>query len=436
MASPARRATEAWVANLEGCSLPDEPQGATCRNVAGLCLGIAPRHLQVLKGAPFAALSVENNHSQDFGPDAAAATRQALRTLGILPLHEASPLAAASSVLGPPTERAQNGSPRVAGLYDPSDEAGSVQWLTQGDVTWGLVAVNLINRTSAEVDAALLRARLRIGLARARTPWVAVLPHWGREYDAQGGRSEWELSERFARWGARLVVGSHPHVIGDRRCGPTVAAYYSLGNLLFDQPLPATQRGLALRCCVRDGAQLDCRGFQTLRPPGSLWPRLAHEDPQQACRLDLPPPQAPEQPPPTPSDLAPDTAWLRHPKAASLLFVQPFRSLGPQHFFSLRRLYSRFDDEQALRPYVFAIKGGRVVDVWRGTALSWPLLFARLLQLPDGRERLCALHRGDSFVRRDPQIPASRRFHAVYAWSGFGFARVDDAEALALCQQH
>jgi len=75
------------------------------------------------------------------------------------------------------------------------------------------------------------------------------------------------------------------------------------------------------------------------------------------------------------------------------------------------------------------------VDIWRGTALSWPLLFARLFTAPDGRELLCALHRGDSFVHRQPQIDRGRRFFAIYEWSGFGFRQVNDAAALAVCER-
>ncbi len=43
-------------------------------------------------------------------------------------------------------------------------------------------AIDLSGRTQPSAQIALERARLQIGLARAHTPWVAVLPHWGREH--------------------------------------------------------------------------------------------------------------------------------------------------------------------------------------------------------------------------------------------------------------
>lgn len=400
--------SEPWVGNLEGSLLPAPGEPAACQNPAGICLGIAPRHLRLLIGSPLAALSLSNNHSHDFGDRAAAATHRQLLAQGILPLSD-----------------------------DSSIDDSPFRLLRSGDITWALVAINLINRSRDDIDAAMLRLRLRIGLARASTPWVVVLPHWGREYDGSGGPSEWAQAELWSRWGARLIVGSHPHVIGDHRCQGDVATYYSLGNFLFDQPQPATHRGLMLRCCARGQTQLVCRALQTQRSAQVLWPQLAEPLPQLDCTLDRKLPRATvHQPASAPDPMAVEPAWQRHPRRAALRFVQSFRSLGPQHFFALHAQYSAFDQETALRPYVFAIRDGQPIDVWRGTALSWPLLYARLIQLGDGRERLCALHRGDSFVRRDPQISSQRRFHAVYAWSGFGFRRVDEADALALCQTY
>jgi hypothetical protein len=409
------RASEPWVGNLEGTLLPSPTDATRCQNLAGICLGILPRHLRALAGSPFVALSLENNHSQDFGQGATLATRSQLAAQGI------------------------------AALTDAGDgEDGAFQIVQTGDVRWALVAINLINRSRGEIDQALLRARLRIGLARASTPWVVVLPHWGREYDAQAGPGEWSLSALFVRWGARLVVGSHPHVIGDHRCIADAATYYSLGNFLFDQRQEITHRGLLLRCCARGSDRLRCRAYETERSPQSPWPRLGPPRPQQDCTLDLrasadgtAPPAAGSPPDRRAAEhQSVDGAWQRHPHRASLRYVQSFRSLGPQHFFALRRQFSSFDGELALRPYVFALRDGRFVDLFRGTALSWPTLYARLVQLPDGRERLCALHRGDSFIRPNPQIAPEQRFHAVYAWSGFGFRRVDDTEALALCQTY
>ncbi|HNN97698.1 MAG TPA: CapA family protein [Pseudomonadota bacterium] len=409
LAGPKGPVVPALVGNLEGALQPDP--ATACQNPLGICLPILPRQLPLLSRAPFFALSLENNHSGDYGAAPRSQLAAGLRDL------------------------------KISALTDEED--APVTLLRRGANTWALVAVNLINRSADEVDATLLRLRLRLGLARAHTPWVVVLPHWGREYDPQAGPLETKLSELFFAWGARLVVGAHPHVPGDVRCRGGSAMYYSLGNFLFDQPIPATHEGRLLRCCPGAGRQLACQTFVTQRRPArdgeplsALLPAISGEDPAGRCLLDAGTDALPRSAAPAGStrELS-DTAWGRHPRAATLRFVQPFRSLGAQHYFALRRLYSTFDQETALRPYVFAIAGGQLMDIWRGTALSWPLLYARLFTAPNGRELLCALHRGDSFVHRQPQIDRGRRFFAIYEWSGFGFRQVNDAAALAVCER-
>lgn len=124
----------------------------------------------------------------------------------------------------------------------------------------------------------------------------------------------------------------------------------------------------------------------------------------------------------------PPAGWETHPRAAEFVHVEPFTT-EPGLWLALVRAPSGFDDEDALRPYVFAREGDRWVDRWRGTALARPLVEARLVVTAHG-ERLCALHRGDSFLAPDPSTPA-RRWRA-YRWTGFGFVGADE-DPDALC---
>jgi hypothetical protein len=132
---------------------------------------------------------------------------------------------------------------------------------------------------------------------------------------------------------------------------------------------------------------------------------------------------------------------LHHPAHDRFEYVQPFASLGPDTFLALHRVYSTFDHEEALRPYVFRMipprPGGegaawRFAELWRGTALSKPLLAARLFR-HDSHEYLCAILRDDSFLHPDPATRG--RVRIVYEWTGFGFHGVDDADALERCER-
>jgi len=384
----------AWIGNLEGAVSP--PSSPRCPRADGLCLGIAAPDLKWLTTAPFRALSLANNHSNDFGPKARAQTAAGLAELGIEAVT-----AERSPVLLTPM------------LATRGKEAAP---------TWALVALNLAGLSADETRLAVEKARLQVGLARAHTPLVAVLPHWGREGSPLPTPQQESVADILAAWGATVVAGNHAHVVQTTACNSTAAIYFGLGNHLFDQAVGAALLGQAVTCCPSPwGATLTCTAHSTARTEASTAPRLLpSDDPPNVCSV---------------STVTPDRRWLLHPGRDSFLFVQSFPSAGNGAFLVLRRHYSPFDREDALRPYVFRVQQGpegtRTVDVWRGTALARPLVAARLIRV-GGRERLCAIHRGDSFLHPDPQTSA--RVRLVYRWTGFGFVAADDEEALAICQ--
>jgi poly-gamma-glutamate synthesis protein (capsule biosynthesis protein) len=380
--------TPAWVGNFESAVLP--PGAPPCPRADGLCLGVAAPALEWLRASPFRALSIANNHVDDFGASGREATRAALAARGIVPVAE---------------------------------EDGPTM-LDEGGAAWALVSLDLAGRTADVRARALERARLQIGLGRARTGRVVVMPHWGREGQSFPAPEQERWASIFVAWGATLVVGSHAHVVQPARCDPGAAIFFGLGNHLFDEAGAAARDGLAVTCCPA-GEDLRCAASHTERPPTSVYPAPAPPAPgadEAACTIRVG---------------APDLEWLAHPARAPLLYVQPFPAAGPHAFFSLRRHWSSFDREDALRPYVFRVVPGaggarpRVVDVWRGTALARPLVAARLVDWR-GTQILCALHRGDSFL--DPEPETTKRLWAAYRWKGFGFVGLDDEAATSACE--
>jgi hypothetical protein len=375
-----------WVGNFEGAVAPSP--ALSCARPDGLCLGVALDMLDWLRSSPFRALSLANNHADDFGGAGRSATRAALEARGIAPLEEST---------GPTL-------------------------LDVDGTSWAFVALNLVGNSAVERQAALERARLQIGLARAQTPRVVVLPHWGREGKPLPAPEQESWSALLSGWGATLIVGSHAHVVQPARCEAGTAIYFGLGNHLFDEVGPARNTGLAITCCPRD-AGLRCDAAETERTATSAYPALADaEPPAPPCTVDVEPP---------------DRSWLAHPARGTLLFVQPLTAAGPRTFFALRRHWSSFDHEEALRPYVFRVDRDkaaghtRIVDVWRGTALGRPLVAARLIPWR-GSQLLCALHRDDTFLK--PNTTTRGRIRALYRWTGFGFAGVEDEEAIQLCE--
>ena len=158
--------------------------------------------------------------------------------------------------------------------------------------TWALVPIDLTSGTAEEREQALLRARLQIGLGRAHTPRVVVMPHWGREYSVHPDPLQEKLAARLHAWGALLVIGSHSHVVQDRRCSGATATYYGLGNHLFDGP-QTTWQGLLVRCCAASGS-LDCTPLATHRTADLVFPRIDGAIAGERCQLPLPQPEPAE----------------------------------------------------------------------------------------------------------------------------------------------
>jgi poly-gamma-glutamate synthesis protein (capsule biosynthesis protein) len=102
---------------------------------------------------------------------------------------------------------------------------------------------------------------------------------------------------------------------------------------------------------------------------------------------------------------------------------------GPPLLLSLEKHTSPIDSERDPRPYVYEVGPHGLIARWRGSALAWPLLDARLLQ---GSEPvLCALHRRDSFLVLSPGSKGTRV--AAYRWNGFGFDGITDPGIVSQC---
>lgn len=350
------------VGNLEG-SLAAGP----CRRTDGLCLAIDEPLLDRLVPAGFRAMSLANNHALDHGPEGLAATAAALRARGVV---------AVTAGDGP-------------------------HLIPHGDRTVALVGVDLAHPDRRpELDVALRE----VATARSLTPWVVALVHDGVEPVATPSEAQRAAAAELRAHGATLVVGAHAHVPQPVVCERDGITAYGLGNHLFDQHFAATWTGLVLTCRP-DGEGLGCETGATVRDARSTFPRPGAA-PGERCRV-------------APGPV--DTRWRAHPDAPGLVGAAPLTAAGPDAFFALRWQHSTFDDSAAWRPYVFDVGADGVVDRWRGTALGWPLVAARVVDGPGGT--VCALHRDDGPLRPDPTT-RGRRWQA-WRWNGFGFDAVD-----------
>ena len=88
--------------------------------------------------------------------------------------------------------------------------------------------------TVNRIDTVMM-ARDLAAVDRAETDCIVVCMHWGTEYERRPNHGQRMLADFLRRYGADLIVGSHPHVIQPCEYDSTHAVFYSLGNFVSNQ---------------------------------------------------------------------------------------------------------------------------------------------------------------------------------------------------------
>ena len=399
--------------NLEG-SVGD---AASCAAPTDLCFADDPRFLPLLKAAGFTAIGIANNHSGDLGAQGRQQTRTALAAAGVAPIGESE----------------------------------SPAFVRLGDHTVAIIALSLVPARDGVVDAVpSWQIAQKLRLAHAVADWTIVYVHWGKEL------ADWVVPQQRAQaqWlvdhGADVVIGAHPHVVQPAECVNGKPVFFSLGNNVFDQKYAETKHGLIADCRIA-GDRLTCGSLATQIPMGSSYPRLlsksadvgladcsvqaSHSISLNGWTLRAWTQQRQVSTGRTIIEgISPDARWRTPPGALVAAESGTLVAGRPPMLFTLERHSSSMDSEDGPRPYVYDVSARGLVARWRGSALAWPLLDARLLPGTDGRSHLCALHRGDSFLLAGSSHPAPPHV-LVYAWNGFGFSGFDDPALMEKCRQ-
>jgi AmmeMemoRadiSam system protein B len=191
------------VVNLEGVLLDQEPGAYRHPMRIGMRADTA---IEELKQLHVAAVGIENNHSLDYGRQARERMISLLESAGITVVHGPGPV-----TLGPF---------RIAAATDLANLPVPAKDLIDG----------------ASFDAWRQPA--------ARTPLFAFV-HCGREYHGGPGARERQLADWAENAGASLFLGCHPHrpSPGWERTAKSLR-FFSMGNLIFDQPDPQNTGGL------------------------------------------------------------------------------------------------------------------------------------------------------------------------------------------------
>ena len=98
------------------------------------------------------------------------------------------------------------------------------------------------------LDTALIRKDLQKAVSM-KPDIIIVFPHWGLEYQSLPSTTQKEITNLCFRYGARLVIGAHPHVLQpmEWRKPKDQLVAYSLGNFVSGQRKRYTDGGALIR---------------------------------------------------------------------------------------------------------------------------------------------------------------------------------------------
>jgi poly-gamma-glutamate synthesis protein (capsule biosynthesis protein) len=195
-----------------------------------------PRALQVIKDAGIDAVSVANNHGEDYGSAGLADTLAASKTYRL-------------PVIGAGTDQdaAFHGYLRtvrgvrvaVIAATDVIDSSLQAAW-TAGPDRPGLASAK---------DGDLLAERIRAVSASADV--VVAFLHWGVEKQVCPTARQQQLAAELVTAGADLVVGSHAHVLQPLDSVGSAPVAYGMGNFVFYGTSAAAVRSGVLQVAVR-----------------------------------------------------------------------------------------------------------------------------------------------------------------------------------------
>jgi poly-gamma-glutamate capsule biosynthesis protein CapA/YwtB (metallophosphatase superfamily) len=216
------------VGNLEG---PVSDKGEDKHNLYSFRMD--PSVIPILKDIGFRAVSVTNNHINDWGIDAMKDTFDRLNNADI-------------KVLGGGENIEKAREPKIIEVDGAKIALLSFGQFGKGD----------FEATDKKVGIAIISEDLlkkSIDLAKINNDIIIVTFHFGDEYQKTQNLYQEKYSKMAIDFGADLIVGHHPHVVQPLIQYKNVYIAYSLGNFIFDQYFsPETMEGGLLEVSIED----------------------------------------------------------------------------------------------------------------------------------------------------------------------------------------
>ena len=364
--------------------------------------------IALLNVAGFNAITIANNHIFDLGQEGKSRTISTLIKKGIKPVSiENSP-----------------------------------NFIKVKNKVISIIAVNLIlNRDSSKYTIPSIELKQKLRLAKSLSNIVIVSIHWGSELLDWPSKAQREAAKWFISNGVDIIIGHHPHIIQKPELIDGKPVFFSLGNHLFDQKYTDTKEGLIVEIKIKNGKYY-CNGLKTHTQKNSFYPEINepfkkifkpikyNEDLFTINNITLIPFTIDSENKTILQAFKNSSLiWKSHP--LSLVTLEKIKIEDKTEWlFALEEYYSSLDKEINIRPYIYRVDENGLLAKWRGSALAWPILDARIS--PNDEKILCALHRGDAFISLGNNINKQRT--AAYRWNGFGFNGINDSIACMSCK--
>jgi poly-gamma-glutamate synthesis protein (capsule biosynthesis protein) len=155
----------------------------------------------------------------------------------------------------------------VVGINQTESEYSNINIIKKNDIriailnyTYGTNGIKAPSDMPHAVDTLeVSKVKSDLAYAEQNADFTIVCPHWGTEYVLNPDSYQKEWTKRFRKYGADLVIGTHPHVIepvemledsiagiSNNKGNGDMLVYYSLGN--FVNWTSSSGKGIANRC--------------------------------------------------------------------------------------------------------------------------------------------------------------------------------------------
>jgi poly-gamma-glutamate capsule biosynthesis protein CapA/YwtB (metallophosphatase superfamily) len=192
-----------------------------------------PEWLKDLRDAGITHCILANNHSYDQGRAGLISTARNAAHAGITPIGFGSTQSAACA----PVVLLRNG----------------MEVVVFSSVTLPLEGWMYLDDSPGMCQASIDDLVRAVSSYRAGHPgsFIVVTLHWGVEYQSMPTAMQREQAKALVNAGTDLIIGHHPHVVQTYERIDGKPVFYSIGNLIFDNPRAVTHRGILVKLTLR-----------------------------------------------------------------------------------------------------------------------------------------------------------------------------------------